>query len=168
MGAADLGFLSLSSGAVIARDGLYRRARLRCSPLRLGSASRCDQPLECKFEPTEVIGHVDALQLTQRLTKLRPHAEPAEQLRLALLLALQSPDLNVLGDDQELERHCQKVDLLLSATSDQHAAVTDELDSLATTAPCDFSPDHLWTLVRAIKVQNQILHLYLGPADASV
>lgn len=110
--------------------------------------------------------HVEAQQLTMQLAELRPDLPPAELLRLALLLALQNPDLRVLENGGELERQCQEIGLHLSATSDQHAAVADELDSLAATAPCDFSPSHLWTLVRAIKVQNQIINLYLGPCSA--
>ena len=109
---------------------------------------------------------MDASQLATRIAQLRPELEPAEQLRMALLLALQHQNLGVLEDDDELERQCQEIGLQLSATSDQHAAVADELDSLALTAPCEFSPAHLWTLVRAIKVQNQILSLYLGPCES--
>ncbi len=109
---------------------------------------------------------MEAQQLTQQLAELRPDLPPAELLRLALLLALQNPDLRVLASNGQLERQCQEIGLQLSATSDQHAAVADELDSLAATAPCDFSPTHLWTLVRAIKVQNQIINLYLGPCSA--
>jgi hypothetical protein len=110
---------------------------------------------------------VEAQQLTTQLAELRPDLPAAELLRLALLLALQNPDLKVLENDGELERQCQEIGWQLSATSDQHAAVADELDSLAATTPCDFSPNHLWTLVRAIKVQNQIINLYLGPCAAS-
>lgn len=108
---------------------------------------------------------MDASQLTTRLAQLRPELEPAEHLRIALLLALQHQNLGELEDDVALERHCQEIGMQLSATSDQHAAVAEELDALALTTPCEFSPDHLWTLVRAIKVQNQILSLYLGPTE---
>lgn len=81
---------------------------------------------------------------------------------MGLLVSLQLSDLGEPVSDEELDRTCQAISLQLSASGDQHAAVTDELDSLAATAPCDFSPDHLWTLVRAIKVQSQLLNLYLG------
>ena len=111
---------------------------------------------------------MDAYELTKKVAELRPDVEPTEQLRMALLVALQQQDLSVLEDDRKLERHCQEIGLQLSATLDQHAAVADELDSLASTAPCDFSPDHLWTLIRAIKVQNQIINLYLGPSESNV
>lgn len=109
---------------------------------------------------------MEAQQLTIKLAELRPDLPTAELLRLALLLALQNPDLRILENAGELERQCQETGLQLTATSDQHAAVADEIDALAATAPCDFSPSHLWTLVRAIKVQNQIINLYLGPCAA--
>lgn len=107
---------------------------------------------------------MDAQELVDAIAKLRPQYSPAEHLRIALLLSLQYPDLTPLNDERELERQCLEVTIQLSATSDQHAAVANELDSLATTAPCEFTPDHLWSLVRALKVQSQILNLYLGPA----
>lgn len=110
--------------------------------------------------------YVNAPQLIERLAKLRPSDEPSELLRMGLLLSLQHSDSASTPDEAELERRCEAVSLQLSATSDQHAAVAEELDSLAATAPCDFSPEHLWTLVRAIKVQNQILNLYLGSSQA--
>lgn len=107
---------------------------------------------------------MDAQELVDAVAKLRPQYSPAEHLRIALLLSLQFPDLAPLADERELERQCLEVTIQLSATSDQHAAVANELDSLAATAPCEFTPDHLWSLVRALKVQSQILNLYLGPA----
>lgn len=105
---------------------------------------------------------MDAKQLVSAVAKLRPEYSPAEHLRIALLLSLHHPKLETLADATELERQCLEVIIQLSASTDQHAAVAGELDSLAATSPCDFTPDHLWSLVRALKVQSQILNLYLG------
>jgi trans-aconitate methyltransferase len=109
--------------------------------------------------------------LITRLSKLRPNDGPAELLRLGLLLAMQSPQGDISGldekPDEELDRQCQQIGLQFSAASDQHGAVATELDTLASTAPCDFSPEHLWILVRALQVQSQLLNLYLGPAECS-
>lgn len=103
-----------------------------------------------------------AQDLVQAVSDLRPEYTPAQQLRIALLLSLQHADINELTTDSiELEQQLSNVSMQLSATTDQHAAVSGELDSLASTSPCEFTPDHLWTLVRAIKVQSQILDLYL-------
>ena len=44
--------------------------------------------------------------------------------------------------------------------SDQVSAVAEELDSLASTQPSEFCPSHIWTLLKAIRVQKQVLDLY--------
>lgn len=106
---------------------------------------------------------MNAQRLINSLARLRNDDEPAELLRAALLLALHTPDPAILENDSLIEQHLHEIELQMRASLDQHAAVADELDSLASTAPCDFSSDHLWTLIRAIKVQNQLLNLYLGP-----
>ena len=54
--------------------------------------------------------------------------------------------------------------LRLQAATDQHAAMTEELESLARSDPQRFTPDQIWILIRAIKVQSQILQLYVGEA----
>jgi hypothetical protein len=40
--------------------------------------------------------------------------------------------------------------------------MTQELEELASSDPEKFSRDQIWVLVRAIKVQSQILQLYVG------
>ena len=40
--------------------------------------------------------------------------------------------------------------------------MTEELESLARSDPREFTPEQIWVLIRAIKVQGQILQLYLG------
>ena len=46
--------------------------------------------------------------------------------------------------------------------TDQHAAMTEELECLARSDPQRFSSEQIWILIRAIKVQSQILQLYVG------
>jgi len=96
-----------------------------------------------------------------RLAKFCGHSDESELLRMAFLISLRVESLGSL-DDQALEFHCREVALQLQSATDQHAAVSEELDQLATTQPCEFSPDHVWTLVRAIKVQSRFLQMYLG------
>lgn len=105
---------------------------------------------------------MDAGQLVQRVSELLPGSSPVETLRMALLVAQEHDAPESLATEAALQAACQNMGMKLSAASDQHAAVAVELDNLGATQPCDFSPDHLWTLVRAIKVQSQILNLYLG------
>ncbi len=42
------------------------------------------------------------------------------------------------------------------------AAMTQELDDLANSDPEKFSRDQIWVLIRAIKVQSQVLQMYVG------
>jgi hypothetical protein len=42
--------------------------------------------------------------------------------------------------------------------------MTEELETLARSDPQRFTPDQIWVLIRAIKVQSQILQLYVGEA----
>ncbi|HEV3004330.1 MAG TPA: hypothetical protein VGX78_07700, partial [Pirellulales bacterium] len=58
--------------------------------------------------------------------------------------------------------------LRLQAATDQHAAMTQELEQLASSDPEKFSPDQIWVLVRAIKVQSQVLSLYVGQPPIDV
>ncbi len=108
---------------------------------------------------------MDAAELVQRIATLKPDLAQTELLRLGLLVAQRVASLDDSFTDGALEQHCSEVCLQLDAATDQHEAVAGELDSLASTAPCDFSSDHLWTLVRAIKVQSQVLNLYLGTSS---
>ncbi len=124
----------------------------------------------------------DTIRLIQQLAELYPAYGQAELLRMALLLTLHplgsseatqwchageqwSSDSQAASSPartEELLWHSQAISLRLSAAGDQHAALAEELDSLAATAPCDFSPEHLFALARAIRVQSRMLDLYLG------
>ena len=75
------------------------------------------------------------------------------------------PDQALLDNDQHFESAWKDLNLRLSAASDQHAAVTDELTELAQSDPKDFTQDQIWILVRAIKIQSQIIELYTGLAE---
>ncbi|MCC6508799.1 MAG: hypothetical protein IT423_06810 [Pirellulaceae bacterium] len=92
-----------------------------------------------------------------------PDAAPAEAFRMAMLLCHSAPDLESLADAPLRERLLQDLQMQLAMHEDQHAAIASELDSLASTEPCQFHVNHLWTLIRAIKVQSQLLTFYLGP-----
>jgi hypothetical protein len=48
----------------------------------------------------------------------------------------------------------------LEAASDQHAAVAVELERLYEDNRVEFSEEQLWTLLRAVKVQSQLLEIY--------
>ncbi len=82
--------------------------------------------------------------------------------RACLLLANSVDSLDELSSAARLEDSWKEVGLRLQLATDQHAAVTQELKDLAASDPAKFRPDQIWILVRAIKVQGQVLQLYLG------
>jgi hypothetical protein len=101
-------------------------------------------------------------ELAKRIERLRPGADARDVARLCLLLSNSSENLESLGDDERLTEAWKEMDLRLQAATDQHAAMTEELESLARSDPQKFSSEQVWVLIRAIKVQSQILQLYVG------
>jgi hypothetical protein len=102
--------------------------------------------------------------LASRIQRLQPDAAARDVARLCLLLANSTDDVSKLSDDQILTAAWREMGLRLQAATDQHAAMTEELESLARSDPRRFTPDQIWVLIRAIKVQSQILQLYVGEA----
>jgi hypothetical protein len=100
--------------------------------------------------------------LASRIEQLRPDASARDVARLCLLLSNYCPNLQDLHNEGLLASAWKEMDLRLQAATDQHAAMTEELESLARSEPRRFSSDQIWTLIRVIKVQSQILQLYVG------
>ncbi len=107
-------------------------------------------------------------ELASRIQQLQPEADPRDVARLCLLLANYVDDMEELVDDQRLVQVWQEMGVRLQAATDQHAAMTEELDALAQSHPQQFSMEQVWTLIRAIKVQSQVLQLYVGTAQVDV
>jgi hypothetical protein len=101
-------------------------------------------------------------ELARRIERQQPDADTRDVARLCLLLANTAEDIDGLEEDAELADAWRQVNLRMNATTDQHAAMTAELEGLARSDPQKFSPDQIWVLIRAIKVQSQILQLYIG------
>lgn len=106
--------------------------------------------------------------LARRIETMQPEAPPRDVARLCLLLSNATKDVQEFESDERLRGAWHEVGLRLQAATDQHAAMTEELDDLARTDPRKFSPDQIWVLIRAIKVQSQILQLYVGEAALDV
>lgn len=100
--------------------------------------------------------------LATRIAELQPDASPRDVARLCLLLVNSVDEVEMLENEDFLTETWQEIGLRLQAATDQHAAMTDELELLARSDPQKFSPDQIWVLIRAIKVQSQILRLYVG------
>jgi hypothetical protein len=101
-------------------------------------------------------------QLAQRIESMQPGAETRDVARLCLLLVNTTDDVAKLGDERLLTTAWREAGLKLQLATDQHAAMTEELESLARSDPKKFTADQIWVLIRAIKVQSQILQLYVG------
>ena len=100
--------------------------------------------------------------LANRIETMQPEADVSDVARLCLLLANAVEDVEDLHDDGILTQAWNDMGLQLQAATDQHAAMTEELESLAASDPRQFDPEQIWILIRAIKVQSQILQLYVG------
>jgi hypothetical protein len=105
--------------------------------------------------------------LASRIEELQPDALPREVARLCLLLANSVEDLDDLTEDDRLCEHWRRTGLRLQSVTDQHAAMTEELASLAQDNPSELSYDELFLLFRAIKVQSRVLDLYVGQPTAT-
>jgi hypothetical protein len=100
--------------------------------------------------------------LAQQIEQLEPHASPQDVARLCLLLTTTQSDLGELADVARLKSAWQQTGLKLQFATDQHAAMTQELEDLANSDPQKYTQDQVWVLIRAIKVQSQILQMYIG------
>jgi hypothetical protein len=101
-------------------------------------------------------------ELAQHIEQIQPNAPPQDVARLCLLLANETNDLEALRDQITLQDAWKRMGLQLQLATDQHAAMTQELEDLAASDPSSFSQDQIWVLIRAIKVQSQVLQMYVG------
>ena len=101
-------------------------------------------------------------ELAERVNQLEPGASPQDVARICLLLANNHADIDTFADESRLKQACQQTSLKLQLATDQHAAMTQELEELAGSDPEKFSQEQVWILIRAIKVQSQVLQLYVG------
>jgi hypothetical protein len=100
--------------------------------------------------------------LARRIHELEPHASAQDIARLCLLLTTHQADLDRLESPDRLRAAWQETCLKLQFATDQHAAMTQELEELASSDPEKYSHEQVWVLIRAIKVQSQVLQLYVG------
>lgn len=101
-------------------------------------------------------------ELAERIQQMQPKASTQDVARLCLLLSNSAERLEELNDHLKLKSAWQQVGLKLQAATDQHAAMTQELEDLANSDPEQFTRDQVWILIRAIKVQSQVLQMYVG------
>ena len=107
-------------------------------------------------------------ELAACIERLQPEALPRDVARLCLLLTNYVEQIELLQNEDRLSDAWREMGMRLQAATDQHAAMTEELEALASSDPREFSPDQIWILIRAIKVQSQVLQLYVGNAVIDV
>ena len=78
---------------------------------------------------------------------------------MCLLLTNSALNLDDFQERQNLNEAWKRTKLQIQLATDQHAAMTEELENLAASDPKSFTQDQTWTLIRAIKVQSQILEM---------
>jgi hypothetical protein len=100
--------------------------------------------------------------LAELIQEFQPEATTQDVARLCLLISNNTDRLADLQDGKALRAVWNEMGLKLQAATDQHAAMTYELEELASSDPEQFSRDQIWVLIRAIKVQSQVLQMYVG------
>ena len=75
--------------------------------------------------------------LAARIEQLQPGALPREVARLCLLLTNYVEDLEELAQGERLSQAWQEMGIRLQAATDQHAAMTADLERLARTDPAN-------------------------------
>ena len=107
-------------------------------------------------------------ELATKIQKDHPDASPTYVARQCLMLLNTVGDANHLNDPELYQNTMSDCKLQYQAATDQHAATTQELEDLARSDPSAFNSEQIWILVRAIKVQSQILKLYAGSAIPTI
>jgi hypothetical protein len=107
---------------------------------------------------------MNCTELASRIENLQPDAMPRDVARLCLLLTNYVENVSSLESEDELSTAWQQMGMRLQAATDQHEAMTQELEELASSDPKKFSPDQIGVLLRAIKVLSQFLQMYVGLA----
>ena len=102
------------------------------------------------------------IEIAKRVQNEMPDADALEVARMCTLMCGAVRDFALLFDEEKFVVIWEEVNLRLQAATDQHVAVSEELEALIDSDPHGFSPEQIWVLVRSIKVQNQLLRLYVG------
>jgi hypothetical protein len=100
--------------------------------------------------------------LARKIQKTCPEQPAVEVARKCLMFLNAVDDPEILANSDVFSEIWRDVELRFKAVTDQHSAMTAELEQLACSDPRKFSPDQIWILVRAIKVQSQVLRLFSG------
>ena len=78
--------------------------------------------------------------LAERIRQLDAELSAIEVARLCILILNNPAGAADVEDDAALRRLCKAANFRLKAAADQHAAMTEELDSICVDGPQKFSP----------------------------
>ncbi|MEL6895859.1 MAG: hypothetical protein AAFP90_07145 [Planctomycetota bacterium] len=99
-------------------------------------------------------------QLALRIQSLAPHLDAQQVARACLLMLMQTRDVSDLECDDQLKRQLRNVSYRVDSALDKYTEVCDELSDYGGGSPIAYSPEHIFTLVRAVQVQQQLLDFY--------
>jgi hypothetical protein len=102
-------------------------------------------------------------QFVERVEEILPHQPSWRILAIAQVLWASWEKGTISEIDKQSVTQAM---IRLRSMDEQHAAVAQELDRLASTTPQEFEPSHVWTLIRAIKIQSQIIDLVYPGTDS--
>ena len=95
---------------------------------------------------------MNCAELARQIEQIQPDASPQDVARLCLLLTNTVENLDALRERPALQDAWKRTGLQLQLATDQHAAMTQELEQLASSDPERFTQEQIWILIRAIKV----------------
>jgi hypothetical protein len=100
--------------------------------------------------------------VAQLIEQRNPQLSPLAVARVTSLMVASTDTPESLMDPEYFRQQWDQAQLRLWAANEQHEAVKEELEALAKSDPRLFSPDQIWILIRAIKVQSQLLKMHVG------
>jgi len=154
-------FSDLSS-SIVTKSGYLRGTCSHCVAIRLAGRQTLDSTPLNNTVNSQTSDAMTCTELAHQIEKFQPGASPQEVARLCLLLTTSVDDLAALRQQRELRDAWKRTGLKLQVATDQHAAMTEELEELAASDPQSFNQEQIWVLIRAIKVQSQVLQMYVG------
>jgi hypothetical protein len=134
-------------------------AYVRGPQLPIDAEGVFEEPVLMTIQTSPANGAAAAQELLQRIIELDPQLSLEDVFRVGYLLTMHA-DSDRLNRADYIKEVWLELSLRLQAAADQQAAVSEELESLASADPQKFKPEQVWLLVKAIKVLSQTLEFY--------
>ncbi len=96
--------------------------------------------------------------LIERIESKLDSRDPSKVLAIAMIALADPSCTTTRWEDDDL----RNAELKFLSLVEQYSAVTGELESLASQTPSEFDPQHIWTMIRAIKVQSKFIDLFFA------